>query len=105
MVTDLVSLIRFALEQESILAPFAETVEDRFAQWLTTQKAAGRSFTGEQRQWLEMIKNHVAASMAVEIEDFDYSPFGQVGGRGKAYQVFGDELPNLLKELNEVLVA
>ena len=27
------------------------------------------------------------------------------GGIGKAYQVFGDNLPNLLKELNEVLVA
>jgi hypothetical protein len=34
-----------------------------------------------------------------------FAPFTQEGGLGKANQVFGEELPNLLKELNEVLVA
>jgi len=105
MVTDLVSLIRFALEQESILAPFSETVDDRFLVWLATQKATGRNFTPEQLEWLEMIKSHIAASFRAEISDFDYTPFDQEGGIGKAYQVFGDELPKLLQELNEVLVA
>ena len=70
VLTDLVSLIRFAMEQATILAPFAETVNDRFARWLSEQEAAGRKFTPEQRQWLDMIKDHVAASLTVEIDDF-----------------------------------
>ena len=48
VVTDLVSLVRFALEQETILAPFRETVQDRFARWLSEQEAAGRTFTAPQ---------------------------------------------------------
>ncbi|MEI8282325.1 MAG: type I restriction-modification enzyme R subunit C-terminal domain-containing protein, partial [Armatimonadota bacterium] len=105
VVTDLVSLVRFALEQESILRPFGETVEDRFAVWLSTQGASGRTFNPEELQWLEMIRNHVATSLTIETDDFDVSPFAQAGGLGKAYQVFGEKLAPLLKELNEVLVA
>ena len=33
------------------------------------------------------------------------APFNQQGGLGKAYQLFGDQLPKLLDELNEVLAA
>jgi type I restriction enzyme, R subunit len=105
MVTDLVSLIRFALEQETILAPFADTVEDRFARWLVSQESAGRTFTPEQRKWLEMIRDHIAASLQMETEDFDLNPFHQEGGLGRAYQVFGEGLNDLVRELNEVLVA
>ena len=50
----------------------------------------GREFTAEQRQWLEAIRDHVAASLAIEMEDFEYAPFVQRGGLGKAYQVFGE---------------
>ena len=105
MITDLVSLVRFALEQETILAPFAETVEDRFAVWSASQKASGRTFTPEQTKWLEMIRDHVAASLAIQAGDFELTPFDHEGGLGKAYQVFGDGLPTLLEELNGVLAA
>ena len=47
----------------------------------------------------------VAASLTIESDDFEYEPFVQRGGLGKAYQVFGDKLQPLLRELNEVLVA
>ena len=103
--TDLVSLVRFALEQETILSPFAETVNDRFAAWLATQEATGRTFTSEQRQWLEMIRDQIAASLNIEMEDFEYVPFSGKGGRGKAYALFGEALPPLLEELNEALTA
>jgi hypothetical protein len=33
------------------------------------------------------------------------APFNQQVGLGKAYQLFGDQLPKLLDELNEVLGA
>ena len=105
MVTDLISLVRFALEQETILSPFSETVNDRFARWLTEQQASGTVFTREQMRWLSMIRDHIAASLTIEREDFELTPFSDQGGLGKAYSVFGDKLFPLLDELNEVLVA
>ncbi|MBI5284322.1 MAG: DEAD/DEAH box helicase family protein [Chloroflexi bacterium] len=105
MLTDIVSLVRFALHQEGELVPFADEVAERFRGWLAMQETAGRVFTEEQRAWLELIRDHVASGLAIAATDFDYSPFAQQGGLGKAYQVFGDDLAKLLDELNEVLVA
>jgi type I restriction enzyme R subunit len=56
-------------------------------------------------QWLEAIRDHIASSLAIEMDDFDLAPFDQRGGLGKAYQVFGDKLQPLISELNEVLAA
>jgi type I restriction enzyme R subunit len=39
------------------------------------------------------------------VEDLDYAPFAEAGGRGKAVQVFGDELNRVLDEINEALAA
>src|SRR5207249_2870465 len=36
---DLVALVRFALEQQSVLAPFADSVTERFNEWLRTKDA------------------------------------------------------------------
>jgi type I restriction enzyme R subunit len=103
--TDLVALIRFTLGQETELAPFEESVDTRFAAWLAAQETSGRRFTAEQRRWLEQIRDHVAASLQIEMDDFEYTPFNQSGGLGKVHELFGDDLPRLLDELNEVLVA
>ena len=43
-------------------------------------------------RWLEMIRDHVATSLEMTVEDFDYAPFAQEGGLGRAAQVFGEEL-------------
>ncbi len=104
-VADLVSLVRFAVGATETLAPFEETVRERFAAWLGAQETAGRVFNGEQKRWLEMIRDHVAASLAVEADDFGYVPFSERGGLGAAYAAFGDTLYPLLEELNGVLVA
>lgn len=103
--TDLISLIRFALEQATVLAPFDETVNDRFAQWMSSQEAAGTRFTAEQKLWLEMIRDHIAESLSVEPDDFDLTPFSVKGGLGKAYALFGDRLNSILQELNVVLTV
>jgi len=105
MLTDIVSLVRFALHREDELTPFADQVEVRFQQWLAQQENKGRRFTEEQLQWLVLIRDHIAASLGIEMGDFDYAPFAQKGGAGKVYQVFGAELEKLLEELNEVLAA
>lgn len=105
MVTDLVALVRVALNQQDELEPFADAVERRYQSWLDQQDAMGRRFTPEQRKWLGMIKDHIAASLSIEAEDFDFNPFLQEGGLGKAHQVFGDELQKVIEELNGVLAA
>jgi len=102
---DLVALVRFALEQQPVLAPFADSVQERFEQWLKRKEGSGAVFSNEQRAWLGLIRDHIATSLSIEPEDFEYSPFTQRGGLGKAHQLFGSELPSLLDELNEVLAA
>lgn len=99
------SLVRFALHQDSELVPHADRVRARFESWMAQQAARGRQFTEQQVRWLEMMRDHVATSLEIGIEDFDDVPFAQEGGRGRASQVFGAELEPLLRELNEVLAA
>ena len=55
--------------------------------------------------WLDMIRDHIAASLAISTDDFDYVPFAEHGGLGRAAQLFGDDLTPLLDELNRELVA
>jgi type I restriction enzyme R subunit len=107
---DLVALVRFALEQQPVLAPFADSVSERFSQWLMDRAEADREtgrqpFTPEQLAWLNLIRGHIATSLSIELEDLEFSPFNQRGGLGKAHQLFGAQLPTLLDELNEALAA
>jgi type I restriction enzyme R subunit len=105
LLTDMVSLVRFALDQDDELVPHADRVQERFENWLAQQANKGRTFTDEQRRWLEMMKDHIATSLQVEVEDFELSPFADEGGLAKASKVFGKGLGGVLKELNEVLAA
>ncbi len=103
ILTDLVSLVRFAMHQENELVPFPEKVVANFKAWLAQQDDAGKKFTTEQRQWLGMIRDHIAANLGIDTDDFDYAPFAQQGGLGKVYQLFGEELNVIIEELNVYL--
>jgi len=103
--TDIVSLVRFALEQEDELVPYPERVTERFDAWLAAQSNAGRRFSTEQLAWLARIRDHLATSLTVQPDDFAYTPFVEHGGLGRAYDVFGGRLNDLLNELTEALVA
>ncbi|MBI2927887.1 MAG: DEAD/DEAH box helicase family protein [Verrucomicrobia bacterium] len=102
---DLVALVRFALEQQPVLAPFADSVTERFNEWLMDKAKAGVKFGAEQLAWLNLIRDHIATAISIEPEDLELSPFNQRGGLGKAHQLFGEQLPKLLDELNLKLVA
>jgi type I restriction enzyme R subunit len=104
MLTDIVSLVRFALHEEDELVPFSDEVEHRFEGWLAMQETAGRIFTAEQKSWLALIKDQIAAGLTVSASDFDEAPFAQRGGIGKAFQVFGDDWAKVLAELNVELI-
>lgn len=105
LLTDIVSLVRFALGKAEVLEPFAETVSERFEHWLSLQRESGRAFTAEQLDWLTMIRDHIATSLSIGMDDFELAPFYEKGGAIKAYHVFGQELDKVLEELNEVLVV
>jgi type I restriction enzyme R subunit len=121
ILTDLVSLVRFAMHQDNELLPFPERVNANFKAWLGSQenlpslpRGEGRGegstnpstrFTAEQLHWLEMIRDHIAANLGIEPDDFEYSPFAQEGGIGKVYQLFGPELPRVLEAMNRELAA
>jgi type I restriction enzyme R subunit len=105
LLTDIVALVRFALHKDEELAPYGDRVRDRFDHWLAQQRGQGRDFTPEQERWLRMMRDHIAASLEIDVDDFDLSPFAEEGGLGKAAQVFGDGLQAVLAELNGVLAA
>ena len=71
ILTDLVSLVRFAIHQEDELVPFPEKVKERFENWLAGQENSGRKFTPEQVEWLGLIRDHIASSLSVSMDDFD----------------------------------
>ncbi|MCD6459174.1 DEAD/DEAH box helicase family protein [bacterium] len=104
-VADFVSLLKFEIGEVNELEPFMDTIDKRFAKWLSKQRAMGVSFTQEQLNWLEKMKNHIADSVEFSNEDFEYAPFDQMGGIGKALSVFGDKFDSVLKDLCEELSA
>ncbi|MEW6764815.1 MAG: type I restriction-modification enzyme R subunit C-terminal domain-containing protein [Pseudomonadota bacterium] len=115
ILTDLVSLVRYAIHQDNELVPFPERVNVNFKAWLASQQhrhpgesrgpEESSAFTQEQLHWLEMIRDHIAANLGIEPEDFEYAPFAQQGGLGKVHQLFGDRLNAIIEELNETLAA
>jgi type I restriction enzyme R subunit len=72
-----VALARFALEQQPVLEPFAESVTTRFHEWLMDKAKAGVSFNANQHAWLNLIRNRIATSVSIEPDDFHSAPFSQ----------------------------
>jgi len=103
LLTDVIALVRFALEQSETLEPFPLTVEERYKNWILDQQEAGRQFSAEQLEWLGMVREHIAASVTIEMDDFEQVPFNQKGGAIKVYQLFGAELEEILADLNQEL--
>ena len=105
VLSDIVSLVRYAIGDEDELVPFGERVGERFQRWLAAQEAGGRTFTAEQRRWLEAVRDHIAGNASIDEDAFDLAPFNQQGGLGKAHVLFGDELFPMLEALNQALAA
>lgn len=52
-----------------------------------------------------MIRDHIAANLSIEPDDFNYAPFVQQGGLGKVHQLFPESLESIIEKLNVALVA
>ncbi len=102
----LVSLIRKVAGIDTALISYDKTVDKNFADWVwKKQQGAGIKFTKEQMDWLYMLKEQIANSVHIEADDLDYTPFDAKGGRGKMWQLFGEEMETIINELNEALAA
>jgi type I restriction enzyme R subunit len=103
VLTDLVSLVRHAVQLDDELVPYPERVQRRYAEWLKAQEADGKTFTPEQRWWLDQVATHIGVNLEIHAEDFNYGEFFNRGGQVGAMRVFGTRLNDLLNELNQVL--
>jgi type I restriction enzyme R subunit len=98
--TDIISLVRFAMGYNLYLEPFNATVKRRYEEWITD-----KDFTSEQREWLEMIQEHIATSLDIRMDDFGLTPFAAQGGIARVFHLFGDELDDILTDLTQKLVS
>jgi type I restriction enzyme R subunit len=104
--TDLISLVRFALGLDGELKPFADEVDKRFQTWIFRHNAQrATAFTPEQTDWLRLMKDHIASSCSIARDDFDYAELADKGGLQRVWQMFGNELDGLMDEMNRELVA
>lgn len=105
LLTNLVSLIRYATQQKNELEPFEQTVDKNYQAWLKQTASAGANFNDEQLDWLNKIKEQIAHNAEMTLEDFEYTPFNQDGGLIKARQLFGQGLNKIIQEMNGYLIA
>lgn len=104
--TEVVSLVRFALGQTEVLEPFSAVVEQRFNLWLGREKKAGRAYTAEQEEWLRAIVAFIAANAEIAPRDFqDVPSLADKGGILQAQKVLGTGLNDMLEDLQGALVA
>lgn len=92
VLSDMVSLVRHAVALEEELVPYPELVQQRYEAWLAAREAAGRTFTPEQRWWLDRIAQAIGVNLGVPVEDFQYGElfrrggwYGTAGGAGQLW--------------------
>ncbi len=105
LLTDILSIIRFEMGETDHLEPFDSEVDERFERWLDSHTDDADTFSQQQLEWLDMMKEHIATSAAMDKSDLQLEPFNQRGGIHRARELFGDELDHIVEEMNEVLVA
>ena len=104
--TALVALIRRVCGMDKQLTNFEDTVRRNFQNWIMNRHAGTpNKFNEEQMAWLQMIRDHIASSMHIGLDDLEMSPFDGKGGLGKMYKLFGADMDNVLDELNDALAA
>jgi type I restriction enzyme R subunit len=103
--TDLITLIRYTLEQQNELVPYAVTVEERYVNWLAQQTQSGVTFNDDQRWWLDRIKDTIIQSTHIDVEDLAKAPFTERGGIDGAGNALGANAQSIIDDLNNSLAA
>ena len=77
-----------------------------FQNWIMKRHSGGgEKFNEEQMDWLRMIRDHIINSFHCDRDDLEMAPFDAQGGLGRMYQLFGDQMDNVINEMNEALAA
>ncbi|WP_288756641.1 DEAD/DEAH box helicase family protein [uncultured Dermacoccus sp.] len=103
--TDLVSLLRYALDLDDELVPYEDVVQERYESWLAQQAQAGATFSETERWWLDRMRDFVVTSAGITVDALDAEPFTQRGGVDGALRDLGDNAGNLLESLDKELTA
>ncbi|MBX3629078.1 MAG: DEAD/DEAH box helicase family protein [Nitrosomonas sp.] len=104
--TALVALIRRVTGLDNTLSTYNNTVRRNFQSWIMQHHSgAGEKFNEAQMAWLHMIRDHIISSFHMERNDLEMAPFDGQGGMGKMYQLFGDQMDEVIEELNRELMA
>jgi type I restriction enzyme, R subunit len=102
----LVALLRHTIGIDQKLISWESTVAENFKTWIFSRHAgSGEKFSEEQMEWLRMVRDHIASSVHITVDDLDYTPFDAAGGRGKMWQLFGNAMNDLIDEMNEKLAV
>jgi type I restriction enzyme R subunit len=98
---DIISMVKHAADEQKPLLTAEERVKLAFA-----KVTAGKTFSNEQRQWLQLIEAHLVENLTIDVSDFDLLPvFNRRGGLSQATRVFAGQLQGLVVELNEAIAA
>ncbi|MDY0278826.1 MAG: type I restriction-modification enzyme R subunit C-terminal domain-containing protein, partial [Acholeplasma sp.] len=103
MTVDIVSLVKYELGLTNTIVSFKDDVSRRYKEWIFSKNAGGHGFNQEQNDWLKSIRDHISQSGAIEVDDFEYTPFIEKGGLGKFTEVFGTRYETLIDEVNHIL--
>lgn len=102
--TNLISLVRYALKMDNELQDFAIGANARYNLWRGRCKKKGIAFSPEQEEFLELIKEYIIANGYAEIKDIQ-EICADLGGIYRAKVIFKDSLPSLVEELSLALVG
>ena len=96
---DIISMIRSALSDEPLLTT-RERVQ-RAIKAISNQE----KLTDQEKQWLDLISNHLEYNLIIEKRHFSSIPFSGKGGWKKADQDFGGNLESIITRINEVMTS
>ena len=98
---DIISMVKHAADEQEPLYTAEERVKNAF-----DKLTAGKTFTSEQLQWLERIREHLIANLSIDQDDFEVVPiFTHFGGWGRANRAFNNKLDQIIQVLNEAIAA
>ena len=98
---DIISMVKHAADKQEPLYTAEERVKNAF-----DKLTIGKSFTTEQDQWLDRIREHMIANLSIDKDDFEVIPiFTQYGGWGRANRVFDNQLDDIIRDINEAIAA
>ena len=98
---DIISMIKHAVKEDAELL----TSEERVTRAINNLREQ-ITFSNEQNEWLELIKNHLIENLTIDVDDFEYMPvFERKGGITVAKRIFNGIFETVISKLNELIAA